>query len=240
MVLLNPLWLFFQRTGIIYAPSVVTASDLLLPSSGQKLGMLLTTVLHSPPPPLQRITWPRLNWTELNLNGAVPGGLEVKNPPANAGDSGDKDSTHGSLRYSGQWLGNPFWYSCLENPMDRGAWWATVHGGGSQRVGHDWVTKWHQHNSAEGETLCSVLISHKIHPLFFFKPQLRSHSSPAQQHNPSLIFLMITIPFTQMNTYSLIQLLLLYSLFSPYWIVFFFLSFFYWPHLQLVGSQFPN
>ena len=35
-------------------------------------------------------------------------------------------------------LENPLQYSCLENPMDGGAWWATVHG--SQRVGHDWVT----------------------------------------------------------------------------------------------------
>ena len=34
--------------------------------------------------------------------------------------------------------GNPLQYSCLENPMDGGAWWATVHG--SQRVGHDWAT----------------------------------------------------------------------------------------------------
>ena len=34
--------------------------------------------------------------------------------------------------------GNPLQYSCLENPMDRGAWWATVHG--SQRVGHNWAT----------------------------------------------------------------------------------------------------
>ena len=35
--------------------------------------------------------------------------------------------------------GNPLQYSCLENPMDRGAWWATVHG--VARVGHDLVTK---------------------------------------------------------------------------------------------------
>ena len=38
----------------------------------------------------------------------------------------------------GEENGNPFQYSCLENPMDGGAWWATVHG--SQRVGHDWAT----------------------------------------------------------------------------------------------------
>ena len=39
--------------------------------------------------------------------------------------------------------GNPLQYSCLENPMDGGAWWATVHG--LQRVGHDWVTSLHFH-----------------------------------------------------------------------------------------------
>ena len=37
--------------------------------------------------------------------------------------------------YTGEGNGNPLKYSCLENPMDRGAWWAAVHG--SQRVGHD-------------------------------------------------------------------------------------------------------
>ena len=44
---------------------------------------------------------------------------------------------------SGEGNGNPLQYSCLENPMDRGAWWATVHG--SQRVGHDWATSLHFH-----------------------------------------------------------------------------------------------
>ena len=39
----------------------------------------------------------------------------------------------------GEGNGNPFQYSCLENPMDRGAWWATIHG--VARVGHDLVTK---------------------------------------------------------------------------------------------------
>ena len=38
----------------------------------------------------------------------------------------------------GEGDGNPFQYSCLENPMDGGAWWARVHG--SQRVGHNWAT----------------------------------------------------------------------------------------------------
>ena len=51
--------------------------------------------------------------------------LVVKNPPANAGDLG---SIPGSRRSSGGGHSNPLQYSCLENPMDRGAWWATVHG----------------------------------------------------------------------------------------------------------------
>ena len=52
----------------------------------------------------------------------------VKNLPANAGDTGDGGSTLGSGRSPGEGNGNPLQYSSLENPMDRGAWWATVHG----------------------------------------------------------------------------------------------------------------
>ena len=48
----------------------------------------------------------------------------VKNPPANAGDMG---SIPGSGRSLGEGNGNPLYYSCLENSMDRGAWRATVH-----------------------------------------------------------------------------------------------------------------
>ena len=47
----------------------------------------------------------------------------VKNPPANAGDV---DLIPGSGRSPGEGSGNPLQYSCLENPMDRGAWRATV------------------------------------------------------------------------------------------------------------------
>ena len=49
----------------------------------------------------------------------------VENPLANAGDAG---SIPGSGRSPGEGNGNPLQYSCLGNPMDRGAWWATVHG----------------------------------------------------------------------------------------------------------------
>ena len=49
----------------------------------------------------------------------------VKNPPASVGDMG---SIPGTVKSPGERNGNPLQYSCLENPMDRGAWWATVHG----------------------------------------------------------------------------------------------------------------
>ena len=51
---------------------------------------------------------------------------------------GDLGSTPGLGRSPGEGHGNPFWYSCLENPMDRGVWWATVCG--LQKVRHDGET----------------------------------------------------------------------------------------------------
>ena len=54
--------------------------------------------------------------------------LVVKNPPANAGDIRDTGSAPALGRSSGEGHGNSFQYSCLENPMDRGAWQATVYG----------------------------------------------------------------------------------------------------------------
>ena len=60
----------------------------------------------------------------LDIAG-FPGGSEVKNLPANAGDTG---SIPRSGRAPGEGNGYPLQYSCLENSMYRGAWWATVHG----------------------------------------------------------------------------------------------------------------
>ena len=57
-----------------------------------------------------------------------------KNPPANAGDSGDTGSIPGLVRSPGGGHGDLLQYSCLENPMDRGVWRATVH-----RVAKSWT-----------------------------------------------------------------------------------------------------
>ena len=54
--------------------------------------------------------------------------LVVKNPPASAGVVTDSGSVPGSGRSPGGGNGNPLQYLCLENPMDRGAWKAVVHG----------------------------------------------------------------------------------------------------------------
>ena len=54
-----------------------------------------------------------------------PGGSEVKESACNVGDLG---SIPRSGRSPGEGNGNPLQYSCLENPMNGGAWWATVHG----------------------------------------------------------------------------------------------------------------
>ena len=51
----------------------------------------------------------------------------VKNPPASAGDVRDAGSIPGLGRSSGEGHGNPPQCSCLENPVDRGTWWAIVH-----------------------------------------------------------------------------------------------------------------
>ena len=58
----------------------------------------------------------------------------VKTLPANAGDTRDAGSILGSRRSPGEGNGNPLQYSCLENPMDRGAWWATVDGAAKSRT----------------------------------------------------------------------------------------------------------
>ena len=52
----------------------------------------------------------------------------VKNLPANAGDTRDSGLISGLGRSPGVGNGNPLQYSCLENSMDSGAWWATVYG----------------------------------------------------------------------------------------------------------------
>ena len=79
------------------------------------------------------------DWSNLALG--FPGGRVVKNLPAHAGDSGDRSLILGLGRPPGVGIGNLLQYSCLGNPMDRGAWWSTVHGGCkvSDTTEHSWM-----------------------------------------------------------------------------------------------------
>ena len=80
----------------------------------------------------------------------------VKNPPANAGDSG---LIPGLGRFPRDENGNPIQYSCWENPIDRRAWQATVHG--VTRVRHDLVVEHHgrAHHAHHGRTVRNSSLS---------------------------------------------------------------------------------
>ena len=73
-------------------------------------------------------------------------------PGGSVGNAGNWGLIPGSERSLREGLRNPLQYSCLENPMDRGDWWAIVHG--VIRVGHDLVTK---------PLLCYAMLSHFSH-----------------------------------------------------------------------------
>ena len=60
--------------------------------------------------------------------GGLSWWLGGKDSACNMGDARDVGFIPGSGRYPGGGNGNPLQYSCLENPMDRGIWWATIHG----------------------------------------------------------------------------------------------------------------
>ena len=79
-------------------------------------------------PNLRMISWSSFFFT---TSSAFSGGSDGKASAYNAGDLG---SILGSGRSPGEENGNPLQYSCLGNPMDRGAWWATVHGVAKSRT----------------------------------------------------------------------------------------------------------
>ena len=77
------------------------------------------------PVPLQGKCQPAERSVTSQHSEDLPGGSDGKMTAYKAGDPG---STPGLGRSPGEENGNPFQYSCLESPMDRGTWWATVHG----------------------------------------------------------------------------------------------------------------
>ena len=88
----------------------------------------------------------------VEINMGFPAGSNGKESARNVGNMG---LIPGLGRSPGEGHGNPPQYSCPENPMDRGAWWATVH-----EVGHDWTT---MHSTAQKHNIVKQPYFNKIH-----------------------------------------------------------------------------
>ena len=111
----------FSLLKRFWAPSVVSAETRKQP------------VVHHPSQPLLEFNIKLVHQSVIRR----PWWLSCKESTCNAGDWG---LIPGWGRSPGERNGNPFQYSCLENSMDRGAWWTTAHG-----VGHDWAPNtWHR------------------------------------------------------------------------------------------------
>ena len=117
--LLHPLLLFHRQTPPDFCDVIPLLFFAIYPPSHTSLNTILWVFMC-------------LNFIELESYCAYFWAfqvvLEVKNSPAKAGDIRDTGSIPGLGWFPGGGHGNPLQYSCLENPMDRGAWWATVHG----------------------------------------------------------------------------------------------------------------
>ena len=109
--------------------------------------------------------------------GASLGGSVVKNSPANAGDPRDVSSIPGLGRSPGGGHGNSLQYSCLGNPMDRGAWWATVH-----RVAKSqkWLTDWAGMHEIPSQTFAWLTVEPRICLMPKSIPYHYTQSSPAE------------------------------------------------------------
>ena len=104
--------------------------------------------------------------------------LVVKNLPASAGDIRDVGSIPGSGRSPGERHGNPLQYSCLENPMDRGAWQAAVHRVTKSRTRLNDITRTHT---------CNLTSKHQSDHTHFHL--LGGHHCPViwVNHSPSFV-----------------------------------------------------
>ena len=137
--------------------------------------------------------------------------LVVKNPLTNIWEVSDVGLTPGSGRSPGGWHGNPLQYSCLENPTDRGAWWATVHRVAKSRTGLKQQPACMQ-PSVSSVQFSSVQFSHSVvsdslrphewqHtrlPCPSPAPRVHSDSRPSSQWCHPAISTSVVIPFSSL------------------------------------------
>ena len=105
--------------------------------------------------------------------------LVIKNPPSNAGDIREAGSVLGLERSPGE-HGNPLQFSCLENPMDRGAWQVTVHGITESQTQQKWLSR-HAHGVLTMSQALGSLLDMHYYPLTI--PQLGTSISMLRQGN---------------------------------------------------------
>ena len=118
-----PFWLTGDHTEtVVTEPSSSNSGKLLEHKHSQRVQISGTSLM---------VQWLRLHTPNAGGMGGFPGGSEVKASACNVGDLG---SIPGSGRSPGEGNGNPLQYSFLENPMDGGAWGATVHGVAKSRT----------------------------------------------------------------------------------------------------------
>ena len=122
-------------------------TPVFLPGESQRRGSLMGCRLWG-----RRV---RHDWSDLAeaaakcTIGACHVALQIRNLPAKARDIRDSGSILGSGRTPGSGHGNPLQYYCLENPMDRGAWWAIVHGVAKSST---WLKQLSMHMHTESTT----------------------------------------------------------------------------------------
>ena len=141
-------WQFFHLLMPVYSWIIQTTFIIVISKIIQILKSdLLSLLIHWC---LWTILWNKIFTWALQDTRASQVEVVVKNPPTNAGDIRDMGSILGSGRSPGGGHGNPFQYSCLQNPMDRGAWQATV-----QRVAQSqtWLKQlsMHAHRGAQDD-----------------------------------------------------------------------------------------
>ena len=116
------------------------------------------------------------NLTNRTHGNGFPGSYAGKESACNIGVARDTVLTPDWLgRSSAERNGNSLQFSCLENPMNRGAWWATVHGG-SQRVGYDWSDWACTHTPMVSVLICSSCVT-RYHNLGALRDRNISHTS---------------------------------------------------------------
>ena len=136
------------------------------------------------------------NWaTELNWTESLPGSAVVKNLPADAGDVG---SIPGSGRSPGEGTGNPLQYSCLENTIDREAWWAMVYGIAKSQTGLSTQHKTKKNSPCLDLTLALLFCYHLNHQLYYLTSLI--HFSPTDYG--FLIFWLFWLPLPSFSLSS--------------------------------------